>query len=132
MSQKRRMVVIGAVVCCLAVVAGVMAVRAFAAGVDVYCQSCTLHTNGVPASSGDRWTFQDNTLDSAVDILHFQIYMYNVNNNLVKCSLALDSNFLYNPCAPPSGMKWQARCHTLQGDGPADFVDCNASYSGNG
>jgi hypothetical protein len=118
-----------AVCCCLAIVAGVMAARALSAGDEVYCNVCTLPASGVPAVSTARWTFDKNFL-VGMETHDYQIYMYNDNLNEVKCSVAMTNDILTSPCSPPSGYKWTARCHTLNGDGPANDTQCSAEYTG--
>lgn len=46
-----RLLLLVAAVACLAILAGVLAALAFAGGSDFYCDTCTLHPDGVPAVS---------------------------------------------------------------------------------
>src|SRR5207244_8000819 len=55
-SRSRRMVIFVAAVGCLAALAGVLAVSAFAWGEDDYCTNCTLPSSGVPAVSAAHHT----------------------------------------------------------------------------
>jgi len=103
-----------------------MAVQAFAAGTEYYCNGCTLSSSGVPAVSSERWTWENNAIGFQ-DLEYWQIYMYNANLNETYCPKSGYSTGSFYACAPPG--KATARCHLLYGYGP-DTAYCYAYYSG--
>jgi hypothetical protein len=119
-SQKAITLVVG--VACLAVVAGVFAVRAFA-NTDYYCNGCTL--GSTPAVS-DSEPWYDNEIYTGANNADEQIYMYNTGTGVQSCSAAADNvDYIDNPCSPPGGAA-TARCHLLHGTGPYSAI-CDAS-----
>jgi hypothetical protein len=127
MLRSRRLLLLAIATLCLAVAAGVMAVRAFASGDEVYCNSCSLPANGIPHVSSERWTFIQNSIAFTVNT-HSEIQNYNANLNQTWCKVAFKgSTGGSNNCAPPT--KADARCHMIDGYGP-NTARCDAIYSG--
>lgn len=126
---RSRAVLLALAVCGLAVIAGVLAVRAFAAGTEEYCAQCTLPSSGVPAVSSVRFTFDANSINT-VHQDDMQIFNYNANLNVVSCPKAgwNTTQVINNPCSPTTS-KADARCHLLDGTGP-DTAVCEAHYTG--
>jgi hypothetical protein len=125
MKPSMRAALLASAVCCLAVLAGVMAVRAFAAA-ETYCNQCTL--GQVPAVSSVRWTYDLNEmgLNTAA---YLEIYNYNSNLGIESCEdHSTDrANYIGQECMPTTP-KADARCHLLHGDGPYVVNYCRANY----
>ncbi len=132
-STRVGVLVLGA--CCLAVLAGVLAARAFASGTDYYCQGCTLSSSGVPAVSQAHHPsfFWDGMFTGKYDPSHQYweaVYFYSANQNRTMCYSQVFTN--YGESTPPScttgPSDTDARCHLTMGTGPAK-ADCEAEYS---
>jgi hypothetical protein len=108
----------------LAVIAGVMAVRAFAS-TAVYCNGCTLSSSGVPAVSASHSTWSDNYILTG-GYADEQIYNYS-SGGFTECTAQSDHvDTLTIFCTPPYEPS-TARCHLLHGTGP-ETAECQADY----
>ena len=124
--STRRILMLALAVSVLAVFAGVLAARSFAAGNEIYCNACMV--GAAPAVSTERWTFYDNGMVTA-HYVDQQIYDYNANLGVTSCSLAANNvNVLTISCSPSTAHA-SSRCHILHGTGP-DTAWCEAHYSG--
>lgn len=120
-------------VCCLAVLAGVLAVRAFASTTDYYCAPCVLSSSGVPAVSDDHYTFDSNYMTTAPwSSLDFweQVYYYSGHLQKEWCNTTTFGTFARSSSCGTSGNLADARCHLVMGTGPATAT-CEAVYSSN-
>jgi hypothetical protein len=120
-------------VCCLAAMAGVLSVRAFAEGNDYYCAPCVLPSSGIPAVSPDRYTFFSNYLTTAPwSSLDFweQVYYYSPSLNQQWCKVTTFGTTVSSSSCGTGGNSADARCHLVMGTGPATAT-CKGSYSTN-
>lgn len=134
--QPPRSLLLIAAVACLAALAGVLAVRAFAGGNDYYCNNCILPANGVPAvSQAHHPSFYFNDMETGAGSSHYyweQAYFYSASLNLVMCSGQAYTNMGVST-VPVTGCTTgpsdtDARCHVFKNTGPA-HAWCNALYS---
>lgn len=129
-----RAVLLVATVVCLAVLAGVLAGRAFAEGIDTYCNDCFLPSSGVPAvSQAQHYTFEWNELYDAADTNYYwlEVFYYHVNGGLTFCRRRLLGTDVYSDTScGTNGYLADARCHTVNGTGN-DYFNCYAEYRTN-
>lgn len=112
---------------CLAVLAGIMAARAFA-GNEIYCNSCVLGSGGTPAQSSVRSNYSQNTM-GASPAAYLQIYNYASNGGITSCEqhTSTKATGTVIPCRPTTPTA-DARCHQLHGT-QSIIGQCNANYS---
>lgn len=123
--SKHRMVGLVLLAVGLAVIAGVMAVRAFA-GTAIYCNGCNLPSSGTPAVSASRSTYTNNYILTG-GYADEQIYNYS-SSGVTECTAQSDDvDTLTIFCIPYSNPA-TARCHLLHGTGP-ETAECQADYS---
>lgn len=130
-SPKRPWVLVASV-CCLAVLAGVLAARAFAQNTDYYCSPCVLQSSGVPAVSADHVSFNFNVLTTAPwssQSFWEQVYYYSSSRNQQWCTVTTYGTTVSSSSCGTSGYLADARCHLVMGTGPAT-ANCEADYSG--
>lgn len=136
--RKRTMVLLLAVAC-LAVLAGVMAVSAFASGTDNYATDHLFSEDGVPAVSQARHTSFDKNSMSTIPYESFepraaglQVFYYSSSLNQKWCFGTATAHFVQSPAGcGTNGNLVDARCHLFQDDNPGGMVaDCSAHYSG--
>jgi hypothetical protein len=108
----------------LAIGAGVMATRAFAAS-ETYCNSCTLPANGVPAVSTSRSTWTGNSMSTNY-YDDEEIFSYS-SSGVKSCDLAQNSVNALNVGCHPSVNPATQRCHVIHLTGP-DVGVCRGSY----
>lgn len=100
MKSSSRVVLLVGAVCCLAIVAGVLAVRAFAWGQDTYCDGCTLPASGVPAvSAAHHPSFYFGNMNTGAfshNYFYEEIYFYSATANKVMCAGAALTNQRYH------------------------------------
>lgn len=130
MTTTRRVWLLVASVCCLALLAGVLAVRSFAT-LTYYCDACTLSSDGVPAVSGAESTFNNNYMATFYySVLNYweQIYYYTVSGGRQFCSGSTYGQYIYVTNCGTGGLSATARCHFYNGSGP-ERANCSAEYS---
>ena len=122
--QRRGHMSLALAVLVLAVVAGVLAAKAYAT-TNTYCNGCKL--GQVPAiGAAHRYNF--NLLNSDPNYADPQIYYYNTNNGVMSCNAyGTHIRGISVDCLPPGTSSATARCHFLNGTGP--FITlCEADY----
>jgi hypothetical protein len=139
MSRKRprRVVLLVIAVVCLAVLAGVLAARAFAYGIDNnYCNPCTLPASGAPAvSQAHHPSFYLTGMYVNTYTYYWEsVYFYSANLNLPMCYVEAWVSGTYGVSTKPNcttgPSDTDARCHVTHGSGPAPGSYCEAYYSG--
>jgi uncharacterized protein YxeA len=136
MTRATRAVILVLAVCLLAILAGVLAVRAFAEGTDNYCYPCLLQTDGVPAvSQAHHSSFYSDDMETYTYSESYYteaVYFYSASQNRTMCYVAAYTNEdvgTYVDCinvSKPSDT--DARCHLTSGPHSTDAV-CDAHYS---
>jgi hypothetical protein len=130
MKSIQRAWLLVASVCCLALLAGVLAVRSFAT-LTYYCDACTLSSDGVPAVSEAHTTFNNNymaTFYYSNSNYAEQVYYYNAPQNQLFCVGTAYGQYIYVTNCGTGGVSATARCHFVQGYGPGR-ANCSAEYS---
>jgi hypothetical protein len=129
MKSPRRAWLLAVSVCCLTVLAGVLAVRSFAT-LTYYCDACTLSSNGTPAVSEAHSNFNNNYMAtfyySALNYWE-QAYYYNSGTGTQYCSGVAYGQYIYVENCGTGGASATARCHFLYGTGPSR-ANCSAEY----
>lgn len=121
-----RAVTLAALICCLAILAGVFAAEALAA-TETYCNVCNLPSSGAPAVSSSRSTFYGNQMNT-VSAEDLQIYNYQASSGTQSCSGAMDNVTFIGVTCNPTTSTADARCHLLHGTGPT-LGTCKAFYN---
>jgi hypothetical protein len=122
-------------VVCSASLAGVLAVRAFAAGDDNYCNGCTLAKSGIPAvSQAHHYTFIYNDLSTypyePFTFYDEEVYYYSASLNQSFCVRSTYGTEVTSTNCGSQGNLVDARCHVIHQSGPAQ-ADCIATYNTN-
>jgi hypothetical protein len=118
--------------CCLAVIAAVLAVQAFAMGTDQYCWSCTLSSSGVPAVSTDHHTFNYNNINTTDGRYDEHIYFYSVSGGNFYCQNYGYSTYgISKSGCNTGGVDSTARCQLIDGTGPASVTFCYSEFYNN-
>lgn len=132
--RRGRLLVVSVV--CLVVLAGVLAVQAFAGRDASYCYPCTLPASGVPAvSQAHHSSFYDSDMYVASDTYYWMgVYFYSANLNSVMCYAQADVTGytgVETPVSCTTGPSdTDARCHVTHNSGPAPNSYCEAYFSG--
>ena len=134
-SSAKKLALLITVVGCLAVLAGVLAVRAFAGGDDTYCNGCTLAKSGIPAvSQAHHYTFDYNDLSTyqfePFSIYDEEVYYYSASLNQSFCVRQQYGSEVTSTNCGSQGNLVDARCHVIQQTGPAQ-ANCIAVYNTN-
>jgi len=138
MTLSRRTIIAAVTVCCLAVVAGVAAEHALANGGTVYCDGCTLSSDGVPAQSAvfKDFYYNDMSTSTAADLQIYNYYSgtatcrYHADDS-VKVWTGFPTYGRYGYSCVPSTVYSSARCHLLNNTGPTQ-AGCFAYYETTG
>lgn len=129
-----RLLLLVAAVACLAILAGVLAALAFAGGSDFYCDTCTLHPDGVPAvSQAHHPSFDEDTAapedPGYTNYYWMAVYFYSADQNRTMCyteAYSKDGVETGSGCTTgPSDT--DARCHMTHQSGPV-LAFCGAFY----
>jgi hypothetical protein len=137
MKLSVRTIVVTLTVCCLAILAGVVAEQALANGSTEYCDHCTLPSSGVPAQSTVFKDFYYN-LEASSYSVYANMQIYNYYSGTTTCAYRQDDTILLYTGSPqgygqnqdsciPSTIFSSARCHLLDGTGPITAI-CYANY----
>ena len=118
-----RALVLTLAVVSLAVLAGVMAVRAFAS-TATYCNACTLKSSGVPAVSASRSTYSMNFIYTSG---YADEQIYNYGDGTTQCSAQSNHVTTLTIFCHPWSSTATARCHLIHGTGP-ETAFCEATY----
>lgn len=139
MKLSTRAKIITLIVSLLAVVAGVVAVRAFANGSVTYCYNCYLGEGGTPAQSSVMKDFYYNDMVESSPDYRYNMELYNYYQGTKTCSFpayAEEEDWTGWPTYPlpnedsciPNTVYSSARCHLLGGSAPGTEFLCWADY----